>query len=79
MVTNFGSALMFISNSPLIGRMKPTVFFKKVITGIITLIYITSFANAQKIDRYIKEKNVTRIVSTLASDDMMGLDLQQKT
>lgn len=33
---------------------------------------ITSVAYAQKTDKYIKEKDVTRIISTLAADDMKG-------
>src|SRR5256885_1780353 len=36
------------------------------------LFAITSFVNAQKTDKYIKEKDVTRIIQTLAADDMNG-------
>lgn len=33
---------------------------------------VTSFIYAQKTEKYIKEKDVTRIIQTLASDDMNG-------
>src|SRR5258706_15357203 len=35
-------------------------------------IALTHFTFAQKTDKYIKEKDVTRIISTLASDEMNG-------
>lgn len=39
---------------------------------IVILIGIVQLAQAQKVDKYIKEKDVTRIIQTLASDDMHG-------
>ena len=41
---------------------------------IITLLFLAScaIANAQNTNKLIKEKNVARIISTLAADNMMG-------
>lgn len=39
---------------------------------IILAFLLTSFVYAQKTDKYIKEKEVTRIIQTLAADDMNG-------
>ncbi|GHN03188.1 hypothetical protein WSM22_46770 [Cytophagales bacterium WSM2-2] len=39
---------------------------------IILLLLVASFTYGQKVDKYIKEKDVTRIIKTLAADDMNG-------
>src|SRR5258707_4931572 len=39
---------------------------------IIILIGIVQLAQAQKVDKYIREKDITRIIRTLASDEMNG-------
>jgi hypothetical protein len=41
-------------------------------TIIFSLLGITSIGYAQKTDKYIKEKDITRIIRTLAADDMKG-------
>src|SRR6478609_2944754 len=39
---------------------------------IIVFLLISPLAYAQKVNKLIKEENVTRVISTLAADDMMG-------
>lgn len=41
-----------------------------LITGLLASLLLT--AGAQQVDKHITEENVTRIISTLAADDMMG-------
>src|ERR1700761_8685482 len=44
---------------------------KKIFTLIVS-VGITSFAFAQDVNKLIKQEDVTRVISTLASDDMRG-------
>ena len=44
---------------------------KKIIT--LALCFVAALTvNAQKVNKLIKEKNVSRIIKTLSADDMMG-------
>ncbi len=44
----------------------------KILSIISLLVIIQMTAIGQKVNKYIREKDVTRIIKTLASDDMMG-------
>jgi len=38
----------------------------------LAFVLASTFAQAQKVDKYIKEENIARVIKTLTTDDMMG-------
>ena len=44
----------------------------KKLGAVVLLLYVAGYSYGQKVDKLIKEKDVTRIIKTLSADDMQG-------